>query len=96
MVGSILSNFWVALFAFSIYFFLSYPFLEGISVLYGASFWAFIFFILAFIARALIAFIIKDSDIGTHENVTILDESETKSDISPEKYAELVKGMLKD
>ena len=75
---------------------MSYPFLGGISILYGASFLALIFFILTFIARAVIAFVMKDSDIVTHENVMILDESDTKSDISPEKYAELVKGMLKD
>ena len=60
MVGTILSNFWVALIAFSAYFFSSYPFLNGKSILWNASMLALLFFLLTFVARAIIAFVMEN------------------------------------
>ncbi|MFJ7824929.1 hypothetical protein [Psychrobacillus sp. NPDC096623] len=93
MVGTILSNFWVALIAFSVYFLLSFPFIEGKGIILDALIVAIIFFLVTFFARAIISYIISNRIEGnpTEEDAEIL-----KSEISPEDYAELVKIMLKE
>lgn len=96
MVGTILSNFWVALIAFSVYFLYSFPFIEGMEIILDACIVAFVFFLLTFLARAIISYIISNpreeiEDVFTEKDVEIL-----KSEISPEDYAELVKTMLKE
>lgn len=96
MVGTILSNFWVALIAFSVYFLFSYPFLEGKGIIFDACMVAFVFFLLTFLARAIIGYIISNPPEGI-EGVHIEKDAEIlKSEISPEDYAELVKTMLKE
>lgn len=98
MVGTILSNLWIALIAFSIYFLFSYPFTEGMGIILDACIVAFVFFLLTFLARAIISYIIsnpseemEDMPMDKEKDDEIL-----KSEISPEDYAELVKTMLKE
>ena len=96
MVGTILSNFWVALIAFTVYFLFSYPFIEGMRIMLEASIVAVVFFLLTFFARAIISYIISNprkemEDIPIEDDVSIL-----KSEISSEDYAELVKTMLNE
>ena len=96
MVGTILSNLWVALIAFTIYFLFSYPFIEGMGIILDACIVAFVFFLLTFFARAIISYIISNpaeeiGDVPIEKDAEIL-----KSEISPEDYAELVKTMLKE
>lgn len=96
MVGSILSNFWVALIAFSIYFLFSFPFIEGMAIILDAGLVAFVGFILTFFVRASISYIISNPP---EEIVEVTRENEgkiLKSEISPEDYAGLVKTMLKE
>lgn len=96
MVGTILSNFWVALIAFSIYFLYSYPFIEGMGIILDAVIVAFAFFLLTFLARAIISYIISNPSEEI-ENVSLEKDAEIlKSEISPEDYAELVKTMLQE
>ena len=93
MVGSILSNFWVALIAFSIYFLFSFPFIEGMGIILDAGLVALVGFLLTFFVRAIISYIISNP----LEIVEVTRENEgeiLKSEISPEDYAELVKTML--
>ncbi|SDM56017.1 hypothetical protein SAMN05518871_101537 [Psychrobacillus sp. OK028] len=93
MVGTILSNFWVALIAFSVYFLFSFPFIEGKGIILDALIVAITFFLVTFFARAIISYIISNRIEEPHsgEGTEIL-----KSEISPEDYAELVKTMLKE
>jgi len=96
MVGTILSNFWVALITFTVYFLFSYPFIEGIGIILKASIVAVVFFLLTFFARAIISYIISNpreamDDMPVEDDVRIL-----KSEISSEDYAELVKTMLNE
>lgn len=96
MVGTILSNFWVALIAFSVYFLFSYPFIEGKGIILDASMVAFVFFLLTFLARAIISYIISNPTEEIEGAPLEKDAEILKSEISPEDYAELVKTMLKD
>jgi|GEM_PF-5305441 len=96
MVGTILSNFWVALFAFSIYFFSAYPFMEGLSILFNASVMAIIFFVLTFIVRAIIGFVMENPINIEQEMVVVSPDVAAKPEITSEKYAEIVKSLLKD
>lgn len=94
MIGTILSNFWVALIAFTVYFLLSYPFTEGLGIILEAFIVAIVFFLLTFFARALISYIISGPQKETEEMLLEKDAEILKSDISSEDYAELVKTML--
>ncbi|TQR07731.1 hypothetical protein [Psychrobacillus soli] len=96
MVGTILSNFWVALISFSVYFFSSYPFLDGKSILWNASMLALLFFILTFIARAIIAFVMKNP-VSSEEEMAIATPKEIDSvEPSSEELANIVKAMLNE
>lgn len=96
MVGTILSNFWVALLAFSLYFIYSYPFIEGKVILLDAGIVAFVFFLLTFLARAIISYIISNPPEEIEKVAFEKDTEILKSEISPEDYAELVKTMLNE
>lgn len=96
MVGTILSNFWVALIAFSAYFFSAYPFLNGKSILWNASILALLFFILTFVARAIIAFVMEEP-VSKEEESTIVSAKEVvKEEPSSEELAKIVKSMLNE
>ncbi|WP_144509233.1 hypothetical protein [Bacillus sp. FJAT-22090] len=96
MVGSILSNFWVSLIVFSTYFFSSYPFINGKSILINASMLAILFFLLTFLARALIAFIIENPVVNEEEIIIGTKEDINQSEASSEELAKIVKSMLKE
>ena len=96
MVGTILSNFWVALITFSVYFIFSYPFIEGKGIILDASIVALVFFLLTFLARAIISFIISNPPEEIEGSPMVKDAEILKSEICPEDYAELVKTMLKE
>jgi hypothetical protein len=96
MVGTILSNFWVALIAFSVYFLFSYPFIDGMGIIFDACIVAVVFFLLTFLGRAIIRYIISNPP-EEMEGMPIDNDTEIlKSEISPEDYAELVKTMLNE
>lgn len=97
MVGTILSNFWVALFGFSIYFFSSYPFLHPTKIIVNASIIAIILFFLTFVVRAIISFVLEEpnnlmQDILTTDSLKTVETNEQQP--SSEKYANIVKSML--
>lgn len=96
MVGTILSNFWVALIAFSVYFLFSYPFIEGMGIIFDACIVAFVFFLLTFLGRAIIRYIISNPPEEMEGMLIDNDAEILKSEISPEDYAELVKTMLNE
>ncbi|QUG41108.1 hypothetical protein KD050_17750 [Psychrobacillus sp. INOP01] len=96
MVGTILSNFWIALIAFSVYFLYSFPFIEGMGIILKACIVAFVFFLLTFLARAIISYIISNPPEEIEDVLVEKDAEILKSEISPEDYAELVKTMLKE
>ncbi|MEK5215123.1 hypothetical protein [Psychrobacillus sp. FSL H8-0487] len=96
MVGTILSNFWVALIAFTIYFLFSYPFIEGMGIILEACIISFGFFLLTFLARAIISYIISNPQEEIEDIPIANDAGILKSEISPEDYAELVKTMLEE
>ena len=96
MVGTILSNFWAALIAFSFYFFFSYPFIDGMVIILEALFVATFFFIGTFFARAIIGYIISNPLTEREETTTEEKTEILKSEISPEDYAVLVKEMLQE
>lgn len=94
MLGTILSNFWVALIAFTVYFLFSYPFIEGMGIILEACIISVGFFLLTFLARAIISYIMSNPQEEIEE-IAIQDEASIlKSEISSEDYAELVKTML--
>ncbi|SER53190.1 hypothetical protein [Psychrobacillus sp. OK032] len=96
MVGTILSNFWVALIAFSAYFFSSYPFLNGKRILWDASMLALLFFFLTFIARAIIAFVMVNP-VATEEEMAFATQKEIDAvEPSSEELAKIVKSMLSE
>ncbi|MEI4768552.1 hypothetical protein WAX74_02630 [Psychrobacillus sp. FJAT-51614] len=95
MVGTILSNFWAALFAFSIYFFSTHPFVDPKSILLNASIIAIIVFLLTFLVRAIIAFVLK-SPIEEEVLVTTLNSEEINELPSSEDLARVVKSMLNE
>lgn len=96
MVGTILSNFWVALIAFSAYFFSSYPFLNGKSILWNASMLALLFFILTFIARAIIAFVLENPMSKAEETPIVIQKEVDEAEPSSEELAKIVKSMLNE
>ena len=94
MVGTILSNFWVALIAFSAYFFSSYPFLNGKSILWNASMLALLFFLLTFIARAIIAFVMENPVSHRGRNRSIVTQKEIDEvEPSSEELAKIVSNL---
>ncbi|WP_391121317.1 hypothetical protein [Psychrobacillus sp. L3] len=96
MVGTILSNFWTSLFAFSIYFFSTYPFLDSKNILFNASIIAITVFLVTFLARAIISFVMEDH--FESEQVEFLITNTEESDFTPSsgEYAEIVKSMLNE
>ncbi|WP_313891242.1 hypothetical protein [Psychrobacillus sp.] len=96
MAGTILSNFWGALFGFSIYFFSSFPFLNATKILTGATIAAVFLFFLTFLIRAIIAFFIEQSEVV--EEAVLTDEIKTTEQQAPssEQYADAVKSMLNE
>ncbi|MFF2752590.1 hypothetical protein ACFVR1_02390 [Psychrobacillus sp. NPDC058041] len=96
MAGTILSNFWAALLAFSIYFFSTYPFLDAKNILFNASVIAILIFLITFIARAIISFVMENH-YETEDLAFILkDEEESETNLSSEEYAKIVKSMLNE
>ena len=96
MVGTILSNFWAALFAFSIYFFFSYPFNHPKSILLNASILTIFVFFSTFVARAIIAFIMKEPINSEQEIFMKNSEDMAKQEPTSEELANIVKSMLNE
>ena len=71
MAGTILSNFWAALIAFSFFlFFCFFPFYQCISYSYThASILAIAMFVFTFIVRAIIAYVRKGPVMDEEDNV---------------------------
>ena len=99
MVGSILSNLWAALIAFTLYFGLSYPFVSPVATLLGSSIWAIVFFFFTFVIRYLLYFVWQspieaDLDVVNSSDGTSI-ESE-QANYSSKEMASVVKQMLDD
>lgn len=90
MVGSILSNLWAALIAFTLYFGLSYPFTSPMSTLPGAFGWAILFFLVTFIVRYSLHFVWQ-SPVELNE-ATMTDSEQVKE--SSEEIASVIKQMI--
>jgi hypothetical protein len=96
MAGTILSNFWAALLAFSIYFFSTYPFLNAKNILFNASIIAILIFLITFIARAIISFVMVNHYETEVLEVLLNEEEEFETNLSSEEYAKVVKSMLNE
>lgn len=96
MVGTILSNCWAALIAFSIYFLFSYPFEHANSILLNASILAIFVFFFTFAARAVIAYIMKEPINAEQEIFMKNSEDLAKQEPSSEELANIVKSMLNE
>lgn len=97
MVGSMLSNFWAALIAFSLYFGLSYPFDSPSSTLIGASTWAMVLFLFAFLIRFLLHLVWQSPVLPTLDLVEPIELANARNehmDHSSEEIALVVKQML--
>lgn len=92
MVGSILSNLWAALIAFTLYFGLSYPFVSPFSTLLGSFSWAILFFLVTFIIRYSLNFVLQ-SPVELDE--PIMADSE-QVNYSSEEMATVIKQMIDD
>ncbi len=99
MVGSLLSNLWAALIAFTLYFGLSYPFVSPVAILFGSSIWAIVFFLFTFVVRYLLFFVWQPpfqadlDDVKLSEGTSI--ESE-QANYSSKEMTSVVKQMLDD
>jgi hypothetical protein len=99
MVGSILSNCWAALLAFSLYFALALPNDTPVSILIGAFTWGFVLFLITFLIRYMLQFVIyTEVEPALHliEQVEMAQQAITQSNPSAEEMAAVVKEMLKD
>lgn len=96
MAGTILSNFWAALLAFSIYFFSTYPFLDAKNILLNASIIAILIFLITFIARAIISFVMEDHYETEQPEFIMTNMEESDTTLSSEEYAKIVKSMLNE
>lgn len=96
MVGTVLSNFWAALIAFSIYFFSTHPFVDPKSILLHASIIAIIVFLLTFPVRAIIAFVMEGPVVNEEVLATTLNTEEMNELPSSEDLARVVKSMLNE
>ncbi len=93
MAGTILSNFWAALIAFSFYFFVSFPFTNAFPILTHASILAIAMFVFTFIVRAIIAYVRKGPVMDEEDNVDFLKEEYPPKD-SSEDIANIVKSLI--
>ena len=96
MVGSILSNFWAALFAFTIYFLSCYPFTAGLGILLDALVVAFIVFLLTFLVRGILSFILEDKNETPEQPGEKIQSNPVNEEITPEEYAQATKNMLNE
>lgn len=99
MVGSILSNCWAALIAFSLYFALALPSGTPISILTGSFIWAFVVFLLTFIIRYLLYYVWQSEEmpvLDLIEQVEIAQQKSNEPNPSSEEMAAVVKQLLKD
>ncbi|MET1015094.1 MAG: hypothetical protein ABWX61_11400 [Paenisporosarcina sp.] len=99
MVGSILSNCWAALLAFSLYFALALPTGTPASILTGAFFWSFVFFLITFIIRYLLNYVWQSEEspvLNLIEQVEVAQQKSVQPNPSSEEMAAVVKQMLKD
>ncbi|MFX3674081.1 MAG: hypothetical protein ACE3JQ_06520 [Paenisporosarcina sp.] len=97
MVGSILSNLWAALIAFSLYFGLSYPFDAPSPILIGSSIWAIVFFLLTYVIRYLLYFVWQapiERVLELEDSVELSTKKKEQTEYSPEEIATVVKQML--
>ena len=96
MVGSILSNFWASLFAFTIYFLSCYPFTAGIGILLNAFIVAVVVFFLTFLVRGILSFILENKNETTEQTVEKIQSNPVNEEITSEEYAEVIKNMLNE
>lgn len=99
MVGSILSNCWAALLAFSLYFALALPNGTPISIMTGSFIWGLVFFLLTFIIRYLLYYVWQSEEIPVLdliEQVEMAQQKTGESNPSSEEMAAVVKQLLKD
>jgi len=92
MVGTILSNLWAALIAFTLYFGLSYPFFSPLPTLTGSFSWAILFFLITFIIRYSLHFVWQ-SPVEVDESTTTDSE---QVNMSSEEMASVIKQMIDD
>ena len=96
MIGSILSNFWAALFAFTIYFLSCYPFTAGMGILLNAFVVAVVVFFLTFLVRGILSFILEDKNETTEQTGEKIQSNPVNEEITSEEYAQAIKNMLNE
>jgi len=96
MIGSILSNFWAALFAFTIYFLSCYPFTAGMGILLNAFVVAVVVFFLTFLVRGILSFILEDKNETTEQTGEKIQSNPVNEEITSEEYAKAIKNMLNE
>lgn len=101
MYGSIFYNLWIALGAFALYFFLNFLSNEApLSIVLYSFMWAGIAFLLTFILRALIAYILYTPELtedDVEEEIAQSDEvTKDETTHTSEEIAEVVKSMINE
>lgn len=96
MVGTIMSNFWVALFTFSILFLYSYPFLEGVGILIPIILFAILSFFMTFGGRAILTYVLVDRMKKNEIEVPYPQENSQTTAIDSKEYANIIKDMINE
>ena len=96
MVGTIMSNFWIALLTFSILFLFSYPFIEGAIILIPIILWAILSFFITFGGRAILSYVLDDRMKKIEVEVPFTQDSSQTTVVGSKEYAEIIKDMINE
>ena len=96
MVGTIMTNLWIALLTFSISFLSAYPFVEGVSVVISAALWAILFFFITFGVRAIISYVLEDKTPKVEIEGPISQDEVQSPLLGSKEYAEIIKNVLNE
>lgn len=96
MVGTIMSNFWVALLTFSILFLYSYPFVEGAAILIPIILFAILSFFMTFGGRAILTYVLDDRMKKIEKEVPSPQENSQTTASESKVYADIIKDMINE
>lgn len=96
MVGTIMSNFWVALLTFSILFLYSYPFVEGAAILIPIILFAILSFFMTFGGRAILTYVLDDRMKKIEKEVPSSQGNSQTTATESKVYADIIKDMINE
>lgn len=96
MVGTSISNFWVALLTFSILFLFSYPFVEGPSILIPIILLTILTFLMTYGGRAILSYVLDNRTEKVEIEVPFSQENSQSPVLGSKEYADIIKDMLNE